>query len=199
MSDGLSGDIENWSLIRPPRAADLIFDDGKDRRILIEVKQTLQDALADRLDEVEAASPRTRRGASFAARLAGRRRAHLRDEWSALLAGEDGCGLSGARRLRYVLGFLSAALKMRAHDLGGPLWRPVDWLLASTSRTNTLITLVVGSLLVYFARDGGFHGVLADGTEPCAIIGGGLYVLTRWLRRVRGIELAAAARSSGEE
>ncbi len=98
-----------------------------------------------------------------------------------------------------MLGFLCAALRMRASDLAAPLWRPVDWLLASTTRTNTLITFVVGGLVIYFARDGGFHGVLADGTEPCAIVGGGLFVLTRWLRRVRGIELAAAARSSGEE
>lgn len=127
---------------------------------------------------------------AFAALLAGRQRPHLRDEWAAILCGEDGGGLSRTRRSLYVLGFLWAALRMRAHDGLGALWRPVDWVLTVESRTNAMITGVVGLLVIYIQAKDGFHALVTDGWEPCALLGGGLFVLARWLRRVRGIELA---------
>ncbi|MGI5353023.1 hypothetical protein ACQEU8_33315 [Streptomyces sp. CA-250714] len=138
-----------------------------------------------------------RRSTSFAARLAGRHRLHLRNEWAALLAGEDGRGLPRGRRIRLVSGFLLAALRMRTHDLLGFAWRPVDWLLSTESRTNALITGSVGSLVIYIQATDGFHVLVTDGWEPCALLGGGLFVLARWLRRMRGIELAG--RAAGEE
>ncbi|MGW7518712.1 hypothetical protein ACWGJ2_24305 [Streptomyces sp. NPDC054796] len=54
-----------------------------------------------------------------------------------------------------------------------------------------MITLSTGGMVVYFAYDGGFHSVVTDGAEPCAILGGGLFALGRWLRRIRGIELSS--------
>ncbi|MGY1439596.1 hypothetical protein [Streptomyces reniochalinae] len=134
-----------------------------------------------------------RRGASFAARLAGRRRLHLRDEWADLLAGADGRGLPRGRRLALVVGFLFAALRMRAHDLLGFAWSPMDWLLSAESRTNGLITASVGSLAIYIQAVDGFHSLVTDGWGSCAVLGGALFALARWLRRVRGIELAGRA------
>ncbi|MFE2047950.1 hypothetical protein ACFXAS_05545 [Streptomyces sp. NPDC059459] len=134
----------------------------------------------------------------LAACIAGRRRSHLREEWTAILAGEpeNGRELSAVAQLGLALGFLLAALRMRIHDLAAPLWVPVDWLLSVESRSNTVIALLVGGQAVYIAGDGGLGALFSEIWEPCAIFGGALYVFFRWLRKVRGIELAAAR---GEE
>ncbi|WP_051370381.1 hypothetical protein [Streptomyces sp. 142MFCol3.1] len=128
--------------------------------------------------------------------VAGRRRTHLREEWAAVLAGapEHGIVLSPRTRMRYALGFLWAALRLRVRDLAAPLWVPVDWTLAVESRTNGFIAAVVGAQAVWIVGHGGLTVLVTDVWEPCAIVGGALYVLVRWLRRVRGIELAAAPR-----
>ncbi|WP_121702129.1 hypothetical protein [Streptomyces sp. E5N298] len=142
---------------------------------------------------------RAPRGATgLAAFIAGQRRPHLREEWAAVLAGdpENGRELSVVVQLRLALGFLLAALRMRVHDLASPLWVPVDWLLSVESRSNTVIALLVGGQAVYIAGDGGLNALFSEIWEPCAICGGALYVFFRWLRKVRGIELAAAR---GEE
>ncbi|MFE9827010.1 hypothetical protein ACFYSH_33715 [Streptomyces sp. NPDC005791] len=163
-------------------------------------------ALEDNQSETEASSDCPRTGAAdrtleFASFVAGTRRAHLRDEWAALLAGdpENGIVLSASRRMRYALGCLWAAARMRAHDLVGPLWLPVDWLLSNESRTNRFIAMAVGGQAVYVVGSGGIPALVTEIWEPCALFGGGLYILARWLRRVRGIELAAAARSDSSE
>ncbi|MER5933531.1 hypothetical protein [Streptomyces sp. NPDC002054] len=128
----------------------------------------------------------------FATFVAGARRAHLREEWAALLAGEpeNDVVLSSRRRMAYALGFLWAAVRLRVHDLTRPCWRPVDWLLAVESRTNRFIALAVGGQAVYIVGSGGIPALVTEIWEPCGLFGGGLYVLSRWLRRVRGIELA---------
>ncbi|MEU1196645.1 hypothetical protein ABZ446_10515 [Streptomyces sp. NPDC005813] len=128
--------------------------------------------------------------------VAGRRRTHLREEWAAVLAGdpERGIVLSPRTRMRYALGFLWAAVRLRVRDLAAPLWIPVDWTLAVESRTNGFIAAVVGAQAVWIVGHGGLPALVTDVWEPCAIVGGALYVLVRWLRRVRGIELAAAPR-----
>ncbi|MEV4041482.1 hypothetical protein [Streptomyces sp. NPDC049744] len=130
----------------------------------------------------------------LAAYIAGRRRSHLREEWMAVLAGEpeNGRELSALDQLRLALGFLLAALRMRIHDMAAPLWIPVDWLLSVESRSNAVIALLVGGQAVYIAGDGGLGALFSEIWEPCAIFGGALYVFFRWLRKVRGIELAAA-------
>ncbi|MGE6733023.1 hypothetical protein ACQKIP_19380, partial [Streptomyces sp. NPDC059900] len=58
-------------------------------------------------------------------------------------------------------------------------------------RTNTLIALVVGAQAVYIVGDDGLAALVTEIWEPCGILGGAMYVLARWLRRVRGIELTA--------
>ncbi|WP_432174641.1 hypothetical protein [Streptomyces sp. Tue6028] len=132
----------------------------------------------------------------IASLVAGRRRTHLREEWAAVLAGdpEHGLVLSPRTRMRYALGFLWAAVRLRVRDLASPMWVPVDWTLAVESRTNGFIAAVVGFQAVWIVGHGGLPALVTDVWEPCAIVGGALYVLVRWLRRVRGIELAAAPR-----
>ncbi|MFJ4081129.1 hypothetical protein ACIP2Z_19450 [Streptomyces iakyrus] len=132
----------------------------------------------------------------LAARLAGRDRSHLRSEWMAVLAGapEEGVTFSSGRQFLLALGFLLAAVRMRSYDLARPMWRPVDWLLRTESRTNGFIAIVVGGQAVYIVDDGGLSALFTEVWEPCGIAGAALYVLSRWLRRVRGIEVATPER-----
>ncbi|MFF8777150.1 hypothetical protein ACF07W_07755 [Streptomyces sp. NPDC015140] len=128
----------------------------------------------------------------LASLIAGRRRAHLREEWAAVLAGdpENGRVLTAVVQLRLAVGFLVASVRMRLHDVSAPLWVPVDWLLSAELRSNTVIAVLVGMQAVYIAGDGGLGALVAEVWEPCGIFGGALYMLFRWLRGVRGIELA---------
>lgn len=141
--------------------------------------------------ESQATSSTANRTTSLAARLAGRRRPHLREDWAAVLAGdsEGGMTLSPRRQLMFALGFLAAAVRMRLHDLARPVWRPVDWLLRATARTEAFITTCVGSLAIYIDSHDGFHALVTDGWGWCGGCGLALFGLTRWLRRIRGIEL----------
>ncbi|WP_159038817.1 hypothetical protein [Streptomyces sp. NRRL B-1140] len=149
----------------------------------------------DNSEEVSSRQPPpiARSTTGLAARIAGVSRPHLHDEWQSLLAGspEDGMSLSSARQRVLALGFLVAAIRMRLHDFGRPAWRPVDWLLRVPARTNAFITAVVGAQAVYIVGDGGVTALATDVWEPCGIAGAALFVLARWLRGVRGIELAA--------
>lgn len=163
-------------------------------------------ALGDAWDWVERVgwptrpSPRSRfavEAVSLAAVLAGPRR-NMRDVWLADLAGvpEEGIVLTWVQQRRLARGFVVAGLRMRLHDLCSPLWRPVDWLLTTDSRTNTVTAATVGALVIYIARQDGLHTLLTEGWGWCAGCGGSLYLLFRWLRRIRGIEIARPAGSS---
>jgi hypothetical protein len=96
-------------------------------------------------------------------------------------------------------GFVVAAIRMRLHDTLGWTWRPVEWLLFKDSRTNGFIATVVGAQAIYIVDDGGIPALVTEIWEPCGILGTGLYVLARWLRRVRGIELATVQPPSSPE
>ncbi|MFD9068381.1 hypothetical protein ACFVZ3_43500 [Kitasatospora purpeofusca] len=126
----------------------------------------------------------------LATKLAGRRRAHLQDAWMADLAGTPEAGFPVPPRRRFALaaGFVLAAARLRLHDTTGALWRPVDWVLASTSRTGNTITTATGTLAVYIHATGGLHQLLTTGAVTCTTTAGTLYVLTHWLRRVHGTE-----------
>ncbi|MFJ7258476.1 hypothetical protein ACIQWV_39765 [Streptomyces sp. NPDC098085] len=87
------------------------------------------------------------------------------------------------------MGFLLAAVRMRLHDLARPAWRPVDWVLRASSRTNAFIASAVGAQAIYIVGDGGLPALGTEVWEPCGIAGASLYVMARWLRRVRGVEL----------
>ncbi|MFD9411577.1 hypothetical protein ACFWBN_31775 [Streptomyces sp. NPDC059989] len=140
------------------------------------------------------------RALRIASSLVGAHRAHLREEWAGLLAGdpETGLLLRPGRRLGYALGFLWAAVRLRLRDLVSPLWLPVDWLLVGEARTNRFIALAVGGQAVYIVGDGGLSALFTEVWEPCTLFGAGLYILARWLRRVRGIELAAVRGESSD-
>ncbi|MFI6409871.1 hypothetical protein [Streptomyces sp. NPDC050548] len=99
--------------------------------------------------------------------------------------------------MRYALGFLRAALRMRLRDLTAPLWMPVDWLLSVESRTHGFIALAVGAQVVYVEYEDGFHDLVTEGWGWCAGCGIALRLFVGWLRRIRGIELASAQGDSG--
>ncbi|NJP47793.1 hypothetical protein [Actinacidiphila epipremni] len=128
---------------------------------------------------------------STAVRIAGRRHAHLHEPWRADLFDipEEGITVSPRERLTVAVGFVVAGLRLRMRDLAAPLWRPVDWLLSVDSRLNAFVTAAVGSVAVYFDVTEGLHVLLVERSEPCALLGGGLYGLARWIRRRRGIEV----------
>ncbi|MCX5357331.1 hypothetical protein OG864_00860 [Streptomyces sp. NBC_00124] len=142
-----------------------------------------------------------RRAVTLASGVAGSSRTHLNGEWLAILAGspEEGITLSSRQQACLAAGFLLAAIRMRVRDLARPAWRPVDWLLRTEPRTNGLISVVVGAQAIYIVGDGGLSALVTEVWEPCGIAGAAMYVLSRWLRRVRGIEVAAAEREPGDE
>jgi hypothetical protein len=175
--------------------------------ILIVAVGLLVAALRNRPQEEESeASGRTvrplgrtaRRTLGVASFVVGERRAHLREEWVAVLVGdpESGIVLSSRRRTYYVIGFLWAALRMRLRDLGAPLWTPVDWLLSTDSRVQGFIALTVGAQVVYVQYQDGFHALVTEGWGWCAGCGVALRLLIGWLRKIRGIELASTRSDS---
>ncbi|MFF0014582.1 hypothetical protein [Streptomyces sp. NPDC005374] len=123
------------------------------------------------------------------------------EPWRAHLAGDPKSGvvLTVSQQRRYALGFGMAAIRYRLRDTARPVWRPVDWLLSMDSRVNGLIATVVGAQAIYIVDDGGIPALVTEIWEPCGILGTGLYVLTRWLRRLRGIELATTQPPASEE
>lgn len=137
----------------------------------------------------------------FASFVAGERRAHLREEWAAVLAGDPGNGivLSSRRRMRYALGFLWAAFRMRLRDLAAPLWLPVDWLLSAESRTHGFIASAVGAQILYIQYEDGLHALATEGWGWCAGCGIALRLFGGWLRRIRGIELASTHNNSRDQ
>lgn len=151
----------------------------------------------------QAYRPRRSRSAwsltSWASRLAGRHRDT--DQWRAHLAGapEEGIVLTPRQQMGAAFGFFVAAVRYRLHDLLGGLWRPVDWLLQAPRRTNAFITAVVGVQALYIVGDDGLTALVTEVWEPCGIAGASLFALTRWLRRIRGIELATPDREPADD
>ncbi|MFK0173433.1 hypothetical protein ACIQU5_32085 [Streptomyces sp. NPDC090306] len=142
-----------------------------------------------------------RRALSAAAWMAGYRRSYIRAEWSAILSGapEEGIFLTARQQVRFAFGFLLTALKWRMKDAVAPAWRPVDWILRVQSRTSAMIVALVGAQALFIVRGDGLGALVAEVWEPCGIFGASLYALAHWLRRVRGIELAAPPARSPDE
>jgi hypothetical protein len=141
------------------------------------------------------------RTTSFAAGLAGRRRAHLREEWASVLAGapEADVVLTARRQFVLALGFLLAAGRMRLHDLTGALWVPVDWLVSVPARTNAAITFLLGCFALCIERHDGLYTLLTEGVGWLVASGFVLRQFFGWLRRLRGIELSTARNDSSDE
>ncbi|WP_234336914.1 hypothetical protein [Streptomyces xylophagus] len=75
----------------------------------------------------------------------------------------------------------------------------MDWLLRTPGRSNTCITAAIGIQAIYIVGAGGLPALVTDVWDPCGIAGASLYALVRWLRRIRGIELAAPEREPADE
>lgn len=134
--------------------------------------------------------------AHLAAFIAGRKRA-LENGFLADLTGdpEGGVNLTARQRKRLAAGFLRAAIRMRLRDLARPFWVPIDWLVATRPRTNAATTALVGAVMLYVQAYGGFLTVVTD-LPGFAILWTGVRLLARWLRSIRGIEIAAAKNDS---
>ncbi|MDX2546806.1 hypothetical protein ACOT81_28100 [Streptomyces sp. WI04-05B] len=181
---------------------------------LIEVLEPRRELVSEALAEADAWSARLphRRVLAWARRslvggltglavaVAGERGARLRDTWMADLAGvpEEGLTLSRWQQVGHATGFVIAAVRIRSRALSEPLWRPADWLLESESRTRTLITLAVGAQVIYIQKCDGLHGLLTEGWGWCGGCAVALHFFFRWLRKVRGIELAVTVQNSDE-
>lgn len=143
--------------------------------------------------------PRAERWTSLAARIAGDRR-DMRAAWLADLDGRpnDGVFLTPWQQRRYALGFLVAAVRLVLRDSLGHLWRPVDWILVTRNRRETLIGVPPALLVLYIAKHDGVHTLLTEGWGWVGGCGAAVFALVRWLQRVRGIELAAGTGSDAQ-
>lgn len=134
------------------------------------------------------ASSRTTELASW---MAGRKRAHLREEWAAILAGdpENDVLLSPLRKMRYAMGFITASLVYRLTDLAAPLLHAGDWVLSVKPRTNTLVAFLVGMQAVYIADAYGIWVAICCSFYCLITLLAAVYLLRRW----RGIEARSAS------
>ncbi|MGW7412726.1 hypothetical protein [Streptomyces sp. NPDC054863] len=73
------------------------------------------------------------------------------------------------------------------------MWRPVDWGLTTPARRETFVGLPPAGLVVYIAQQDGLHVLLTEGWGWVGGCGVAMFALTRWLQRIRGIELAEPA------
>ncbi|WP_125935297.1 hypothetical protein [Streptomyces sp. WAC 06738] len=124
--------------------------------------------------------------------LGGSRAAGLQDAWRADLVDvpEEGTVLGRGERLHHALGIVVAAVKLRLHGFAGTWWRPVDWVLSTQERTNTLIALAVGAHIIYLSHTAGLGQVIAVDWQSPVGLAAGLVWLSSWLKKRRGIELA---------
>jgi hypothetical protein len=124
----------------------------------------------------------------LAARLAGRRRPDVLEEWRAHLAEEmaDRRG-SGSRA---AAGFLVAAIRYRLSDAADAAWRPAEAILRSRTLSNLLVIAPTAAAAALIAREKGMLGVLTSAENVSAIAGGlyGLVRLGRWWRNVKPAE-----------
>jgi hypothetical protein len=169
-------------------AASHLWDGLPDSRAIAWIRRRFVERLTDGLTELAVA-------------VAGQRGARLRDTWMAHLCGapEEGLVLSRGQRVRYAAGFVIAALRMRCRAFTDPLWRPVDWFLASESRTRALTSLVVGAQVIYIQKHDGLYGLLTEGWGWCAGCAVALHFFFRWMRGVRGVEPAVSGQGADEE
>ncbi|MFE3202230.1 hypothetical protein [Embleya sp. NPDC059237] len=136
------------------------------------------------------------RATRIAAWIAGKARPHLAAEWrDHLTVDPDAHSLGQRVRMVTALGFVVAALRMRVADCVDSAWRPVDWLLRTEARTNTLVAGAVGSLVIHLVRTDGLHDMITQNWQAPTALGAGLMVLARWLRRIRNIDVETSARA----
>jgi hypothetical protein len=132
--------------------------------------------------------------------LAGRKRAALRDEWRAHLAGESGHDPVTWPKVRQALGFVASATQYRLADAADMAWRPADAVLGSRCLSNLFVLGPVILVLMAIVRHDGRFGLVADDQDPVAL-GAFLYVVIKTGRWWRGVKLpepkVRQARSDG--
>jgi hypothetical protein len=164
-------------------AAKHLYSSLPDTQVITWIRHLLTEQLAEGL-------------AASAVAIAGASGARMRDTWMADLIGapEEGLAMGRLQRLRHATGFVIAALRMRARTIWAPVWKPLDWLLASESRTRSTTTLMVGAQAITIEAKSGLYVLITEGWGWCGGCAVALTLLFRWLRGVRGVELATAQR-----
>ncbi|MYT83040.1 hypothetical protein YW3DRAFT_07373 [Streptomyces sp. MnatMP-M77] len=129
--------------------------------------------------------------------LAGPENSHLGDAWNADLAGvpEEGYELSAGKRIAHASGFICAAFRIRITTALQRAWKPVDWLLVSNQRVNSVITALTGMMAIYLSRD--ISDLLNAVFGPCGVAFLALKAASVRLRQMRGIELEPIPRKEG--
>ena len=127
--------------------------------------------------------------AGLAALVAGPRWAGGLPEWMADLQSrtQDGRQLTWQAQLRFALGLLVAAIRMRLGDLARWADRRLDWVLATRERVFAATAVVVGVSTLALVVEGG--GVTAAVTHARELgeVGVGVWSAGLLLRRIRGL------------
>lgn len=165
---------------------------------------TAEDALRRRLDRAMRRAPEelrhpyhfsAQRLAGFAARVAGRKRTGVLEEWYAHLATQE----SKWHGYKLASGFLSAALRFRVADAADAVWVPIDAVLKSRTLSNLLVCGVGATASIDVGQHEGRLGVILS-AESLIGIGGlayGLIRVGRWYRDVKPPE-PKARRENGK-
>ncbi len=95
--------------------------------------------------------------------------------------------------LRYALGCVRAAVRMRIMDAGDWLGRQVDRLLASDLAVGSCVLVGIGGTAFWLYKYGGMRNVV-ENAENIGAIGTGLWAAAVFTRRVRGIRVKANVR-----
>jgi hypothetical protein len=128
----------------------------------------------------------------FSALVAGRQRPHAAEEWQGNIAysiTEADSSHSTRQILRYAVGLIIAAIRLRARDTANLIWRPIDFILASRKLSNLTVavpTLAAAMVVIYYS---GVDGLISDADNLVAI-GGVFYGVIRGGRRWRGVKPA---------
>jgi hypothetical protein len=110
-------------------------------------------------------------------------REQAREEWIAeQMAGQAGEVESADSRVRFSLGLVWAALRIRGSRVADPFVDLFDRTVRSERRTWSCVTLIVGGVALYVFQEQGLLGVIAN-AENLSVIGGVPYAVAR-LRRL---------------
>lgn len=111
-------------------------------------------------------------------------RPQARAEWIAeTAAAQDGEVATTAKRLYFAVDLLRAALRIRCARLVAPLFAAFDRVACSDKATFRCVGLVTAGLAAYVFQAEGLMGVISDG-ESLFTVGGGVYGVLRWRRRI---------------
>jgi hypothetical protein len=109
------------------------------------------------------ASRSARGAARLGAKLAGRKRSHLREAWLADLAKAQSEGSLTVRlALNVGIGYIICALRLRVADIRAWCRRALGFIVISPLRTHLAICLLLGSWIAKIFADQGFDGVTSD-------------------------------------